>query len=59
MKLSKSQLLGVLRHVLTFTGGVLVTQGLLETGVMTEFVGGIMTLAGAVWSVIEKKSLPV
>ena len=54
MKLSKEQILGIIRHSLTFVGGVLVMRGLVDEPVVTEIIGGFMTFAGAIWSVIDK-----
>jgi hypothetical protein len=53
-KLSKEQVLGIIRHALTFVGGVLVMRGLVDEPVVTEIIGGFMTFAGAIWSVIDK-----
>jgi hypothetical protein len=39
-KLSKVQVLGIVRHVLTFTGGILVAKGLINDSTMVELVGG-------------------
>jgi|TARA_R110000868_G_scaffold29576_3_gene110096 hypothetical protein len=55
MKLTKDQLLGVIRHALTFIGGILITKGLVDEGLFSEITGGILTLTGAVWSIINKK----
>jgi hypothetical protein len=55
MKFSKEQILGVVRHTLTFVGGILVMKGLVDETTVTEIIGGVMTLAGTIWSVIEKK----
>jgi len=55
MKLTKEQVLGIVRHALTFVGGIFVMKGLVDETTVTEVVGGVMTLAGAIWSVIEKK----
>ena len=52
--MSKVVLLGVIRHTLTFAGGILVAKGILEQGLLTEIIGGIITVVGGVWSVIEK-----
>ena len=54
MKLTKEQVLGILRHSLTFLGGLLVMKGLVDETTATEIIGGVITLVGAVWSVIEK-----
>jgi hypothetical protein len=55
MKLTKDQLLGVIRHALTFIGGILITKGLVDEGLFSKITGGILTLTGAVWSIINKK----
>jgi hypothetical protein len=54
MKLSKEQILGIIRHALTFAGGIIVMKGLADETTVTEIVGGAVTLVGAVWSIIEK-----
>ena len=54
MKLTKEQILGIIRHSLTFVGGIFVMRGVIDETMVTEIVGGFMTLAGAVWSIIEK-----
>ncbi len=53
-KLTKEQVLGILRHTLTFVGGILVTKGLIDEATVTEIVGGIITLTGTIWSVLAK-----
>jgi hypothetical protein len=55
MKLTKDQILGITRHALTFVGGLLIMKGLVDEALFTEISGGIMTLVGAVWSIINKK----
>ena len=54
MKLTKEQILGIVRHGLTFIGGILIAKGLVDESTATEIVGGIITLAGTIWSIIEK-----
>jgi hypothetical protein len=54
MKFTKEQILGILRHVLTFGGGILVMKGLVDESLWAEITGGVITLVGGVWSVIEK-----
>lgn len=54
MKLTKEQILGIVRHGLTFIGGILIAKGLVDESTATEIVGGIITLVGTIWSIIEK-----
>jgi hypothetical protein len=55
MKLTKEQVLGIVRHALTFVGGIVVMKGLADEGLVNEIIGGVITLTGAIWSVIAKK----
>lgn len=41
---------GLLRHILTFGGGMVVAEGYIDETTMLEVVGAIMTLAGIAWS---------
>jgi len=54
MKLTKEQVLGIVRHTLTFVGGIVVMKGLVDEATITEIIGGVMTLTGTIWSVIDK-----
>ena len=54
MKLTKEQILGIARHALTFVGGILVMKGLVDETTVTEVIGVVITLAGTIWSVIDK-----
>jgi hypothetical protein len=54
MKLTKEQILGIVRHGLTFIGGILITKGLIDDATATEIIGGLITLTGTIWSVITK-----
>ena len=53
--MNKNQILGIARHILTFVGGFLVVRGTIDESTLTEIVGSVITLAGLVWSVIDKK----
>jgi hypothetical protein len=55
MKLTKEQVLGIVRHALTFVGGIVVMKGLIDESTVNEIVGSVITLTGAIWSVIAKK----
>lgn len=56
MKLTKEQILGIVRHALTFVGGIFVMKGLVDETTINEIIGGAMTLTGAIWSIVAKKA---
>ena len=53
--MNKDRLLGLVRHILTFGGGVLVAKGLATDAMVIELIGSVMSIAGIAWSVISKK----
>ena len=53
--MTKEQVLGIIRHGLTFIGGILIVKGIADEGMVTEAIGAIVTAVGAVWSVIKNK----
>jgi len=53
--MKKSQLLGIIRHALTFIGGIFVIKGYLDESLANEIIGGLSTLIGTVWSIFDKK----
>jgi hypothetical protein len=57
IKMNKEQILGLVRHILTFAGGVAVAKGLIEDIQVSELVGAIIALVGSVWSVLSKKTV--
>lgn len=52
--MNKDQVLGLVRHVLTFLGGFLITKGVIDEATSIEAIGAIVTLIGSVWSVASK-----
>ncbi len=52
--MKKEQILGIVRHVLTFAGGLLVAKGLATEALAQEIIGATITLIGGIWSIIEK-----
>jgi len=54
MKLTKEQVQGIVRHTLTFVGGILVMKGYLDDALLTELIGGTVTLVGTIWSIVQK-----
>jgi hypothetical protein len=51
----KEKVLGIVRHALTFAGGLAVAKGILGESMLEEVIGGVMTLIGAIWSIASKK----
>lgn len=49
-------ILGFVRHVLTFGGGFLVTNGTIGQSELETAIGAIVTLAGVIWSAVDKKA---
>jgi uncharacterized membrane protein YphA (DoxX/SURF4 family) len=56
MKLTREQVLGIVRHTLTFVGGILIAKGLITESVSLDIIGGVMTLVGSIWSILSKKT---
>ncbi len=53
--MNKEQVLGIVRHTLTFIGGILVLKGYVDEALIEQIVGGIITLTGTIWSIFTKK----
>jgi hypothetical protein len=47
--------MGLIRHLLTAVGGATVASGWMDEGVVQDIVGAVMTLAGAIWSILAKR----
>jgi hypothetical protein len=54
-KIMNDKVAGLIRHGLTFIGGYLVTDGIIDESTLTEVVGAIITLVGFIWSWKAKK----
>jgi len=52
--MSREIVLGIVRHLLTALGGVLVTRGLADAAGVESAAGALLSLAGFVWSVVAK-----
>jgi hypothetical protein len=52
--MNKEQVLGIVRHTLTFVGGLWVMKGVIEEKLVTEIVGGVITTIGGIWSIVDK-----
>jgi flagellar motor component MotA len=53
--MSKEKLLGLTRHILTFLGGYLMTEGFVDESTWMEASGLVVTVVGIVWSIKNKK----
>lgn len=52
--MNKDQQMGLIRHGLTFIGGILLTKGLVDESLLTDMVASIMVLIGGFWSIVSK-----
>ena len=55
MKLTQTQINGLIRHFLTFVGGILLTLGYIDSTALEMASGSIMTIVGIVMSAMNKK----
>lgn len=53
--MKKEIVFGIIRHTLTFVGGILVLKGIVDEATLSEITGAVITLVGGIWSVLEKK----
>lgn len=51
----KEQILGIVRHVLTAVGAILVVKGYIDEGTVTLVIGALLTATGGIWSIFDKK----
>ena len=49
---------GLVRHLLTFGGGFLVTNGTITDGDLQAVVGGVIAIGGVLWSIFTKRTAP-
>ena len=52
--MKKDQVLSILRHTLTFIGGIVVMKGIIDEGTATEIIGGVVSLVGIIWGIVDK-----
>lgn len=53
--MKKEEVLGIVRHLLTFIGGGVVAKGIVSDSQLFEISGSIMTIIGSIWSVADKR----
>lgn len=54
----RAKIKSLVRHILTFGGGIAVSYGLVDEGTASiwqspEFVGGVVSIIGLVWGVFD------
>ena len=47
-------ILSIIRHALTFVGGLLVTKGLISDGTANEVAGAVTTTIGLLWGAVDE-----
>ena len=52
--MNRDQKLGLIRHTLTFVGGILLAKGVIDESTLTDVIASIMVLVGGFWSVAAK-----
>ena len=55
INMKKEKILGVIRHALTFVGGLFVMKGLADAQEIETIIGGISTVVGVILSIVAKK----
>ena len=53
--MNQEQIFGVIRHVFTAVGGIVIAQGYISDSMYTELSGAVLALAGVIWSIVAKK----
>ena len=53
--MKREMVLGIIRHTLTFVGGIFITRGLIDESTLQTLVGSSITLIGTIWSIITKR----
>jgi len=52
--MTKEKWYSIIRHTLTFAGGMLVLKGTIDESVANQIIAGVMTLVGLIWGQVEK-----
>ncbi len=48
------QVLGIVRHSLTFIGGMLIMKGTIDATEWAELSGSLIAVIGGIWSIVAK-----
>lgn len=46
---------GLIRHVLTGVGGVLIAKGFMDDATLQSIIGGTLAVVGVIWSLFNKR----
>lgn len=49
--------LGLIRHALTFVGGLMVSYGYIDESTLSGIVGALVTVIGSLWSWMSKDDM--
>lgn len=55
--MNQEVVLGIIRHILTGAGSIIVAKGYTDSAGLEQGVGAILTIAGLVWSAMHKKGV--
>ena len=53
--MNQDQIAGLVRHLLTTVGGILVAKGVVDETSMVTVVGSLATIIGVAWSIYTKR----
>jgi uncharacterized membrane-anchored protein len=51
---NKEKVYGIIRHVLTTVGGLVIAKGFISESIVQEVIGFVLTILGIVWSINNK-----
>jgi hypothetical protein len=54
--MSMTLTMAMLRHILTFGGGLLIAKGYGDAATVEAVAGALLTIIGGIWSIVEKRS---
>lgn len=52
--INKEQFLGIVRHAITFIGGIIVSKGNLDPAALDSIIGVAVAFAGVIWSFMSE-----
>jgi hypothetical protein len=53
---NKEKVYGIVRHLLTTVGGLVIAKGYISESIVEEITGFILTILGIMWSINTKKN---